>query len=299
VISEYSRGVYATVKLLQTYTPEQVQQALVDMRANLDAVARAEGPRDIRSALELMVRELNWYANKYGLGPAKLQYALSEGQRALDAARAEGGSAMATGLEKLVANWLELADKWEREDRSENGPYSISSRAQILATCARTLESMLATPLAEKPAERPQLSAEQVRSSVELAIEHVKGHRNVSAYVADVEDLRIPSIMEAIKPAPAAPPEVERARQHILDFYRAAYIKNNDVYTRDLNALVDNLAAEFVAVERAALEKARAIVELFSGKMDMDAPGSQSVEAILEAIVLALADSPVSGMAKE
>ena len=45
---------------------------------------------ELREALELMVRELKAYACKHGLGPAKLQYALSQGEAALAAVEREG-----------------------------------------------------------------------------------------------------------------------------------------------------------------------------------------------------------------
>ena len=51
---------------------------------------------ELREALELMVRELKAYACKHGLGPAKLQYALSQGEAALAAVEREGAQGSAT-----------------------------------------------------------------------------------------------------------------------------------------------------------------------------------------------------------
>ena len=255
---------------------------------------KEHGSSEVVRGLVAKWRELAGWTNDSGFRLLYKGHA-DELEAALAEKPAERG--VCDALRQQVEAWHKLADEWDAEDRDKfDGPkvlYLSSVRVSVLRQVVKALRHL---PIyAER--ELPKMSADVFKKRAEEENGQIVSVCNLPTLnLQGTEFVKRDDVLAALS---AAPPVlqagVERARKHILNFYRAAYIKNNDVYTRDLNALVNNLAADFVAVERAVFEKARGIVESFSGKMDMDAPGSQSVEAILEAIVHALADSPVSG----
>src|SRR5208282_3947679 len=59
----------------------------------------------LRDTLERLVKELNAYAGKEGLGPHSLMYALTQAETAL--AQPTGSQPPATLLRKLAASWIE------------------------------------------------------------------------------------------------------------------------------------------------------------------------------------------------
>jgi cytochrome P450 len=124
--------------------------------------------RLLRETLVFVVSELQWYAGKYGLGPARLQYALSKGERALRAVPSAMGQPLT--------------------DEGLGGPLNLYMTGRISRTeFLKQLNAAITTPSLEKLRERIE-ALPRYRWTKQGVTEHPDGNwLNCEAVLAEFE----------------------------------------------------------------------------------------------------------------